>query len=641
MKSGKIIKKNMKLLLRSRISTLVLILGPLLIILLVGISFSTNSFNLNMGAYSDEYSELSERFIDNLNQESFTVTKYETEELCVESVKEQKTHACIIFPPELDIENEKTNIIKFHVDQSKINLVYLVMSTLTNSFGEVTTDISKDLTDQIVTALFNTKVDLEDTKDLVEDVIEDNAVVVDYSTKSFSSLSALDLDSDIGSVNLAIDTIEDELDNLLRDSEDLIDDTLDYLENSTMSGDEKDDVEGVLDDFQELIEDAHNATMNEIVDINHELDNSLNDLTEKLNTAKDVNDDVLNKLDNLKDRAERIQENTEQINDNINQIISYIGAIQITNIENIVSPISTEIVPIADDETNLGFLFPSLIVILIMFIGLLLPSTLIIMEKNSKASFRVFTTPTKQRMFVIATYLTSIILISIQSFIILSVSQFYFNINFFSSFFIVFLALFMIMSLFILLGMLVGYLFNTEEMAMLASVSIATLLLLTSGIIFPIETMSERFLDKVKYNPVVSGSDMFRKALLFKSRVGSIKEPFFYLFVWCLIIVLLIVLVKKLEKFRFKKPKQIKKQVLIDHFDFGERKAKTLAEFIISIQNMNEERFEEYYNDEIIVKWIRYIYKNKILAQRISELKTKKEILEILVRELKEKQQKQ
>ncbi|MBT3720926.1 hypothetical protein HOG47_04705, partial [archaeon] len=48
MKLGLTIKKNIKMLLRSKISTLVLVLGPLLIILLVGISFNSNTFNLNL-----------------------------------------------------------------------------------------------------------------------------------------------------------------------------------------------------------------------------------------------------------------------------------------------------------------------------------------------------------------------------------------------------------------------------------------------------------------------------------------------------------------------------------------------------------------------------------------------------------------
>ena len=100
MKTGKIIRKNIKLLLRSRVSTLVLIFGPLLVILLVGISFSTNSFNLNMGIYSDKYSNLSNSFVDKLSQEGYKVTKYNSETQCISSVKEGQTHACIVISRE-------------------------------------------------------------------------------------------------------------------------------------------------------------------------------------------------------------------------------------------------------------------------------------------------------------------------------------------------------------------------------------------------------------------------------------------------------------------------------------------------------------------------------------------------------------
>ena len=54
----KIIKKNLKLLIRSKGSALIIILGPLLVIFLVGIAFDNlNTFSLNIGTYSERSEE--------------------------------------------------------------------------------------------------------------------------------------------------------------------------------------------------------------------------------------------------------------------------------------------------------------------------------------------------------------------------------------------------------------------------------------------------------------------------------------------------------------------------------------------------------------------------------------------------------
>ncbi len=647
MKTGKIINKNIKLLLRSRISTLVLILGPLLVILLVGISFSTSSFHLNIGVFSEKYSEMSESFIDTLEQENYGVTKYQTENLCVQSVKTGQSHACVVFPPDLSIDNDKTNIIKFHVDQSKINLVYLVMSTLTSSFGERTTQISEDLTDQLVTTLFDVKTDLESSESLIEEIKNNNDAILQDSESSSESLDDLDLSSS-GNVNLGltISEVNDEMDNLVEETTDLIEDGFDLAEDiedhGSLNNNQSKDLENLvetLNDIKAEINESHNATLGELNKAIEDIYDSFDDMSEKLETAENVNSEVITKLNNIKTKSTRLKEDAESLNNKIKNMVSNINAIQITNTESIVSPIKTEINPIVENENNLGFLFPSLVVILIMFIGLLLPATLIIMEKNSRAYFRTFTTPTKERLFVLANFLTSMLLIFVQLVVILLVSRFYFNLNLSQSFFIMTLSLFMIISFFILLGMLIGYILNTEEMAMLAAVSLGTLFLLTSGIIFPLESMPEYLIDKAKFNPVVLGSEMFKQSLLFGTDFATVKLALGYMLMLSTIMVGLIFIIKKSERIQFalKKPGRvkIKQDWLRNQFDFGERKAKTLPEFIISIQNLNEDRFRALHQRNAIHDWLSLVFNNNYLAKKIENLMTQDDVLKVLVEELK------
>jgi hypothetical protein len=187
--------------------------------------------------------------------------------------------------------------------------------------------------------------------------------------------------------------------------------------------------------------------------------------------------------------------------------------------------------------------------------------------------------------------------------------------------------------------MVIGYVFNTEEMAMLASVSLGTLFLLTSGIIFPLESMPSYLIDKAKFSPMVMSSEMFKKAILFGGNFSSVKQPFFYLTVFSLVLLGIIFLIKKVGilKIILKKPNKskIKKDWLKNQFKFGDRNAKTLPEFIVSLQNMSSETFHDLLKQNAIANWLSLIYKNRYLAKKIEDLKTKQQIVDVLVEELK------
>ena len=59
-----LIKKNFKVIFRSKSSIFTLILAPVLIIYLLGLAFNnTTTYNINIGIYSSKYSELANNVI--------------------------------------------------------------------------------------------------------------------------------------------------------------------------------------------------------------------------------------------------------------------------------------------------------------------------------------------------------------------------------------------------------------------------------------------------------------------------------------------------------------------------------------------------------------------------------------------------
>ena len=105
-----IIGKDLKLLLRSRSSALIIILAPLLVILLVGVAFdNANAFGLTIGVYTPTESTDVDAFVDKLAEREFHVIKYTSEESCVNDIKLGSTHTCVIFPAKFVFEGNVLN----------------------------------------------------------------------------------------------------------------------------------------------------------------------------------------------------------------------------------------------------------------------------------------------------------------------------------------------------------------------------------------------------------------------------------------------------------------------------------------------------------------------------------------------------
>ena len=70
-------EKNLKNLIRAKGSALIVIFAPLLIILILGLSFNTTSkYGLNIGIYAPTETAEVTKLIEGLKEQEFTVAKY-------------------------------------------------------------------------------------------------------------------------------------------------------------------------------------------------------------------------------------------------------------------------------------------------------------------------------------------------------------------------------------------------------------------------------------------------------------------------------------------------------------------------------------------------------------------------------------
>lgn len=556
MKLFNIVSKNLKLLLKSKGSSIIILLGPLLIIFLVGIAFgSTNAFSINIGVYSKSYSELTNSYIESLGDKQFNVKKYDTQEFCVDEIKKGKLQACIIFPQDMTFEKEDNEIV-FHVDYSKINIVWVILDTINKKLGSKSEEYSKELTQVLIDKLKETQTEINDKGNLLVTIKNENNEVITKIQASTGSLDSLSLNVDVNSFKV----------QELTDKNTALQSEMTGFENDTLAKvtSAESDLSNIKSELETIntseLSDAISYTNSALVKVDYikdELTDTLN-FTDKFNTElASLITSLQANVDAIKSSAEKasnaksslssdLSATKQKINTILNNIIEIqkafykidesIKAIKVTDVSKIVSPISTRIEPISSEETHLNYMFPSLIILVVMFVSILLSSTIVIMEKNSKAYFRNFISPTKDITFIAANFLTALVIMIFQVIIIVLIAWLFFKIQIISTLVTTSLVLLIAISFFILLGMLIGYIFSSEETATLAAVSVSAVFLLLSSVIFPIESMSGYVQKAAKFNPFVISELLLRQALLYKESVEVQLYDILFLLAYVLLI---------------------------------------------------------------------------------------------------------
>ena len=492
-----IVKKNFKILIRSKSSALIIIFGPLLLILLVGTAFNTASiYDIKVGAYSSAYSELSESIIVKLQDDQYKVIKTDSQDKCINGVKSGIYHLCVIFPPNLEVKEGAANLVEIYVDQSRMNLVYAIKSSITSKVSSRSKEISEGLTGIIVSELEESAKSLEEKK---------------------STLSALRASTgNIGSkINSLVSTSKD-----ITESMNTTYDELAQLEELNIK--------------QQNVSGSYYKGMKVLIETLKVEIRLLNSSTSAISqNSENLLTDIAAYTDNIRD-----------IETTTSKIIQDVNAIKVKDVESIVSPIKTETKTVTAERTHINYLFPTLIMIVIMFVSLLLSSVTVIREKLSPAYFRNFISPTGSFLFVFGAYLTNILIIVLQIGIVLGVMLFI-EPEMSNTLLNLGAAVLIITSVFILLGMIVGYLFTSEETATVGAISLGTILLFFSNTIIPLETLPIWIKQIVDYNLFVVSDNILRALILFKQPLESILQQIYILIAYAAVFIVLITIIYK------------------------------------------------------------------------------------------------
>jgi len=499
-----IVKKNIRLLVRNKSSALIVLLGPLALMLLIGLAFNTSSlFDIKVGTYSQGYSELSNSIIEKLQDEQFKVLKIDSEEKCIDMIKTGNIHICTIFPKDLTVKS--SDKITFYVDKTRINFVYIILDKISSKIATKSTELSTALTNRLITSINNADSRLTSAKSL-SNGLESSKTDTNNILSQVSNMDTTIVELNFSKLSQEVNTLES---------------------NNNLSTGSWSSLKTAISDFKTQYETVE-TQLTTIASVKESTAKNLNDLSSKL--ATNIND------------AKTNEKVIKEIKDDINSI-------EIKDVSRIVSPVTTEIKPISSEGTNLNYTFPTLVVLVLLFAGLLLASTTIVEEKSSKAYFRNFITPTSDITFIFGNYISNVLVILMQLIIIFFVMFRITNATLVLETLInAFIVLILLGSVFILLGMLIGYMFKSGETSNIAAISLGSILLFFSNTILPIETLPSSIRGIVQFNPYIVGEAALKKILLFNQSLSNVLPQIYTLIAYISALFILIFLFREFTK---------------------------------------------------------------------------------------------
>src|SRR3989344_7031881 len=185
------ISKDLRIFGRSKVSALVTIVVPLLVVLFIGFAFSSTRLQgINVGVYSGAYSNLTNSILKSFEEQSYNIAKINSKDECVNSVKLAETQICIVFPSDLSETGNEQPIV-FYVDNSRVNIAYTLLESVKSKVSLKSSEIGAGLVEEILIKMQNAKKSLASEKKDVDSALTSVAEISSNSEKASSSVPSL------------------------------------------------------------------------------------------------------------------------------------------------------------------------------------------------------------------------------------------------------------------------------------------------------------------------------------------------------------------------------------------------------------------------------------------------------------------
>ncbi len=501
-----IIKKNFLILVHSKLSSLILIFGPIFLILIVGFGAGSNSLkNIETNVYVVENSNFSENFVALLRKNTFVVSKTYSLEDCVHGVKNLDKTVCIVLdkndvvmPVNLSAEDmgslEEAGFgyrVDMYVDFSKQRTAYSVMAVVEKLVGLFSSEIRGGAGMRLNQSLQEARSDISDNKVKIHNIrvvlggLEGNIALTRGNLGSFDGSQLDSLISDLESSIFVLDSGIVYLDS-------------NYPGSVGESGVSTSSLKQVLADLKSLKGEVNGLSSDD-------LDLLLAGYQEEI--AGFVVD-----LKEIELALESVEEDIVLLSD--------------MDFEHVLNPIPISYNSVSDDgsfQSSLDFidyLFPTFLSFFVVLVSVIFSTIFVIKERTSNAYVRNASSPTSGLSFIFGTFFTVLVIVLFQCLCIFLIGSFFLNVSVWGMFPSLFLILFLGISVFTAIGLSVGYLFNSQETALIASISFVLFFIMFSPLINPLESAPLFIRDVLSFTPLILFENVLNKTLLYESSIS-------------------------------------------------------------------------------------------------------------------------
>ena len=621
-----LVKRDFRLLARSKSSSAVILLGPLLVILVVGVVFSgAGGSDARIGVVSGGFEDAS-LYEDRL-AESFVLSSYDDVSGCVSAVQRGVVVACVEF-------GSSARTASLHVDPTDVSIVYLIIDQVTGVLDEQSGELRSGLTQTLLSVVSDASSVVGSQEESLSSVVEELEGFAAELADVRSGIGELVVESDLdaGGAGSTVEDVFDSYDVFVSIADSASDGYLRLAErhNDSVAG-----ADALRDDFlnESVVNDS---VFEELLSSLDSLDSSLADAaTRSSSLSGDVSflrDELLVEVDELS----LVIASLEGVRSDLSVDISA---------QDITSPLDTEVVPVAADEGSFANWLPQFLVLLVMFTAILLASLLVVGERGSRAYFRNFTTPTRDWVFVLSTYFTTVAVLFLQLLLLFLVVSLFSSVSVLDNFLSNFSVLLVVVSFFAFLGMVIGYLFKTREGVMLSAITACSALMLVSGLVLPVQTLPELVQFFVSANPFVISSDLLTGTLIHGFSVGSVWWSAVVLGLYSIMLFAVIMLTQRAARVNYFESRKTAFHVSAflgeqevpegKELRVGERVVGSKQDLLVVLRELSDEEYEQFADHQrnLFANWVRDVYKDDRLS-RLLRNKSRKGAIAVLEKEL-------
>ncbi len=548
-----IIQKNLRLVFRNWTTFLLLVLGPLLLILIVGYAFSGGELhNVLIGVHTPKNASV-QSVVDALASEDVAVVYFSNIGKCIVAMNHSAVNICADFSD--DFANEHGSII-FYYDATQYNLISYILEYLKEQIALTSEQVSLEVSEKIFTDINQFISDMQAGQNHVQQLQESalllrqdlvamhadvvvaqkqftppyvkikqlqqqlNTTVLDYSEVYGSSTNVtvivanfIILSSTLDTVNATVASIEEAVVNsfMLYNSV-----AFTSLYNSISNTQQQ-----ITTTIMILNSSANlsSLTLYQSQLLLHEVD-LLVDYLDAINTSlAETEQKLSNHIINI-DLGVR---NLDELSASFDIYIETFSGLNQSDAERFLRPITATFQPTPTDaeENKTAIVFPIVLVFMLSFISILLSNMLVLNEIHSPAYFRNFLVPVNNFFFILGMFITNMLLIGFQVFVFFVVAYLSFHVYFFLNLLVFLFAVFLGSMLYTLLGMLFGYMIPQRQTSLLFSLFFSLIMFFFSDVILPLEIMPEPAGFVAQFNPLVVIEGIFRQTLFFGHGIGE------------------------------------------------------------------------------------------------------------------------